>query len=388
MRRSVRHGSEVAGEVLGEAASFAEIFAALRTEIARDDPSAFVLVNLETPVAAHRVDNDAFRHLKTGERRVPAPLNAPAWIVHGLAAAGVDAVTLANNHTLDQGREGLGETIRAARDAGLIVTGAGFVPNVRWPITVGDDGAELAVLSYLERDFPEPRGLVQGDPSVSIYGPEALGEVRSAKASHRAVVVLVHVVAELETRVVPSWRAMAHALADAGADVVAIHGQHVPAPVETIEAEDGRDVVVAYGLGNLLSDMGSRARPGREVPEEENKLELPDASEGLLLRVSIEADALDVRFLPVFVASSRYFVYNRALDGPPTFHILPLSPCGPVALADTWPADGALADDMRVWLTERRDHLLAATHLTPRCEGTPGPSASSLLAPPRDSVAP
>jgi poly-gamma-glutamate synthesis protein (capsule biosynthesis protein) len=334
----------------------------------------FVLVNMEAPVAREvRVDNDAFLADKQGPRRVPTPLNAPAFFVEGLARAGIDAVMLANNHTLDQTREGLGETIDQAMAAGLIVTGAGRAPDLSWPIIVGDDDASMAVLTYFERDLPEPE-LEPGVPGVSVLGEHAVADVRRQADHHEAVVVVIHVVYELRTRVKPEWRRWASELVGAGADAVILHGQHVPTTVETIEAPDGRRAVVAYGLGNFISDMGSRARPERAVPEEPEKWDLPQTREALVARVELADGEVHTSFLPVFVSSTSYLVYNRVLEGPPRYSLIPFSGCGPATeLPPEWPEP--FRSDIREWHDERRDHLLRAAGLTdaPCRPGSPHP---------------
>jgi hypothetical protein len=350
-RRSMRRAGD-------PAAAFAEALAPTMQLVG----DGFLLVNLEAPVAREvRVENDAYLHLKQGERLVRAPLNAPSWFLDGLAQAGVDGVMLANNHTLDQTRTGLGETIQSARAAGLAVTGAGESPHVAWPIVIGEMGARLSVLTYLERDYPEPE-LPPGTPGLNLLGPEATEHVRLARSEHDAVVVVVHVVYELRTRVKPRWRRWAADLATAGADAVLIHGQHVVGPIETIVTADGRRVVVAYGLGNFLSDMGGRARPGRDVPDDPDKWDLPQTREGLVARVELVNGQTETSFLPVFVSSTNYLVYNQALPAPPTFSLLPLSRCGPAAdLPNAWPEP--YRGELLTWIGERRDHLLSVTNL-------------------------
>jgi hypothetical protein len=322
----------------------------------------FVLVNMETPVAEERrVENDAFLPDKQGSRRVPTPLNAPSWYLEGLLRAGVDGVMLANNHTLDQTRSGLGETIANAHEAGLTVTGAGHAPHLSWPIVIGGDGARMAVLTYFERDNPEPT-LSPGEPGLSILGPHAVSEVRRARADAEAVVVVVHVVHELETRVKPEWRRWAEELVEAGADTVLVHGQHVPAPVETLVAPDGRRAVVAYGLGNFVSDMGVRARPGRDVPDDPEKWDLPETREGLVARVRLVDGRVETTFLPIFVTTTRYLVYNRVLPEAPRYSLMPLAACGPATdLPHDWPEP--FRRDLVEWHGQRRDHLLDSTGL-------------------------
>lgn len=144
-------GDVLDGEALRDLARLADdpadgLAAVLAPLAARwnEDPDAFVLVNLEVPIAdARRLALDASPTGAGGVRRVH--LQGAPWICEALARAGVDAVGLANNHALDQGREGLAETIRCARRAGLAVTGAGVFPNVDWPLVIGDEGRTLVV---------------------------------------------------------------------------------------------------------------------------------------------------------------------------------------------------------------------------------------------------
>ncbi|HEX8950663.1 MAG TPA: CapA family protein, partial [Polyangia bacterium] len=61
----------------------------------------------------------------------PSPLytryvySAPAASARALAEAGFDVLLLANNHTLDAGRDGLADTMAHAARAGLVTIGAG-----------------------------------------------------------------------------------------------------------------------------------------------------------------------------------------------------------------------------------------------------------------------
>lgn len=78
--------------------------------------SDLTLINLET---AATTANDPWPDKTFNYRMHPANL---APILH---AAGVDYASLANNHTLDFGSEGLVETVWALRDAGVLFAGAG-----------------------------------------------------------------------------------------------------------------------------------------------------------------------------------------------------------------------------------------------------------------------
>jgi hypothetical protein len=355
MRRSVRHdGDPVAG--------FARIFAPLAPHIA---PADYFIANLESPIATiRRHDNDAFAHQKVGRVRVRAPLNAPAWLASGLRAAGVDAVMLANNHALDQEREGLAETIATVRAADLAVTGAGRAPHVAWPLVIGSEPS-ITVLSFFEKDFPEP-ALPPGEAGLSVLGPGSVDTVRQAAQHSAGVVVIVHVVAELFGGIKPQWRAWARTLVEAGADAIVLHGTHVPGPVERLHLGD-RTAVIAYGLGNLVSDMGARATPSRPEARHEgaatvSKWGLAETREALIARITLVDGSVDVSFLPGWMSTTRWLVHNFVRAPPIEFALRPLAACGPaVALPSDWPEPWRA--EATTWIGERRDHLLARTRL-------------------------
>jgi len=321
------------------------------------DPGAFVLVNLETPVADRRRRAiDAAEPVERG--LTPVYLQGPPWLPEALARAGVDAVMLANNHALDQEREGLQETIAAARRAGLVVTGAGTYPRHRWPIVLGGDEPErsLAVLTFYDA---HAKGWVDpGESARSFLDDDAPALVAEAAERHR-VVVVVHFVGELREQPMQRWRRRLQRLIEAGADVILAHGTHVPMAVETIDG-----VPVAWGLGNFVADMGRQANPrssrGRRLP----KIRSPKTREGLVARVTLERSGeLSLSFLPTWSGDDRFVRWHSTLPGDEVqFELSPLSACGPAltlptAWADPW------RSELATWIDQRRDHLVTVSGL-------------------------
>lgn len=71
--------------------------------------SDFVVANLETTLSG----------AERGYTHEPASFNTPGAFADALKAAGVDFVTLANNHILDRGLDGMFHTIEVLKRAGL-----------------------------------------------------------------------------------------------------------------------------------------------------------------------------------------------------------------------------------------------------------------------------
>ena len=320
------------------------------------DRGAFVLVNLELPVPDRRrfaLDRaPANPHGYTAVR-----LSGPTWLLPALARSGIHAVSLANNHALDQGRAGLSETIANANAAGLLVTGAGRYPNHRWPLVLGEEGHEVAVVALY--DGRGQRFAEAGDPTVSHLDEEGVALVATCAERYAAVVVVVHVLGELVREPEPQWRAWAERLAAAGASAILVHGTHVVMPVERVAG-----VPVAWGLGNLVSDMGRLASPVRPYRPGEPKARSPWVREALLARLRFEGDTVELRFLPAWMSDDRYARWHADLPGGDLIELqlLPLGPGRDAALLPPWPEPyrGRVAR----WVASRRDALLEAAHLS------------------------
>lgn len=120
------------------------------------------IANLETVVSR---EARAFPLYKRYSYRAdPAALQAMAW-------AGIDAVSLANNHIMDYGPGGLIDTVRELRAVGLVPIGAGdSVAAARRGVVFELKGTRVGVLSYLEDSLMHSlyvRSFAWGDSPVA-----------------------------------------------------------------------------------------------------------------------------------------------------------------------------------------------------------------------------
>lgn len=365
------------------AAGFAEIMEPT-ARFWRRDPGAVVMVNMEAPTARvlRRTRLQDQRQRRRPGGLAPIRLNLPTWVIGGLRQGGVDAVMLANNHALDQERDGLGETLEEVAARGVAYAGAGRSPHICWPMITGDEGAEVAVLTFFDGRSRAPR-LDPGEAGVCMLEESSIGQVEAAANQADAVVVVAHVLGELVDEPKPAWRGWAQRLADAGADAVILHGTHVVLEVDWLESR-GRRVPVAYGLGNFISDMARLATPRRDYREGMPKTHAPAVREGLVARLEFDpGSGLDISFLPTWMNDERFIEWNRALHREMRFSLLPLAACGdPTELPSDWP--GQLRDEVREWISSRRDHLIATADLS--TEGCV-PGQPALLRSNREPVA-
>jgi poly-gamma-glutamate capsule biosynthesis protein CapA/YwtB (metallophosphatase superfamily) len=201
-----------------------------------------VVGNLESPVM-HEIPEES--PLRYGHR-----FGASAPAVAGLAAAGFDVMSVANNHANDLGRDGLVETPEVLRAAGITPVGeAVHEGSPLRVVTLEHRGWRIAFLSATTwlNHAPTP-----GDPKVAVIGVSRLKRtivplVEQARADHDLVIVLLHWGRERRERPEPAQVHAAHAFVDAGADLVIGHHPHVLQGVERYG-----NGLIAYSLGNFL----------------------------------------------------------------------------------------------------------------------------------------
>lgn len=178
-----------------------------------------------------------------------------------LRAAGIDGCTLANNHVLDFGRAGLGETLAALASAGIAVAGAGeSQAGARAPAVFGvGDEARVLVFACCHGSSGVPSAwAASGDESGVRLLPD-LGEgtarllateIAAKRAPGDIIVVSIHWGGNWGYEVPGSERAFAHALIDTGAaDIVHGHSSHHPKGMER-----RRGKLILYGCGDFLND--------------------------------------------------------------------------------------------------------------------------------------
>jgi len=204
------------------------------------------IVNLESPLAPC---------LSGGSVRTPRLCGDPQGIA-ALRGAGIDAVTLANNHALDAGPKGLRRTAQLLRRAGITPLG------VQAALTGKPLAEYLSRITVVAVNLTRP-ALAPGR-QVGLPTPAAVAaEIRRARrtAPHRPVLLLAHLGREYDPYPGPRERAFGRAAVTAGAAAVLLHGSHV----RRAQVHD-RGVPVHLGLGNLLFDQRDpRTRTGALV---------------------------------------------------------------------------------------------------------------------------
>jgi len=259
---------------------------------------------------------------------------APLEFAWEIAAIGINLVSMANNHALDFGPEGLAECLKALDHAGIAHAGAGLtLAAAHEPATkkVQSQKTGFAMLSYMRywtmkyrsRDAGAP-GLATIDPAeilvagadgqvAAIEGPLA-GDIRRmeddivlAKRHNDIVMVALHNhdlshhrAYGIQDMTPANDRIMYHRAIDAGADMVIGSGPHV---LRAIEFYKGKPIF--FSLSNFIYQYrtpdkipvdlihqrdGEIARPANVSVWD--RRDQPQTFEGVMLRLTINKETL------------------------------------------------------------------------------------------------
>ena len=225
-------------------------------------PADVAVANLESPLTmrAHTSAN-------------PNALEADPKAAALLAAAGFDAMGLANNHAGDAGPASVVDTIEALGSAGVHAVGAGEDAEEAFaPVVVERAGVRIALLAFDATGGGLRAGAGPGVAWANMA--RARDAIAVARASADLVVVGLHAGAEYHSGRDPFTAQLARSFAGMGADVVWVSGPHVIRPTFVTDPDgDGHQTVIATSLGNLLFDQS-----------------IPGTRRGALLEVLATAD--------------------------------------------------------------------------------------------------
>jgi len=210
-------------------------------------------------------------------------------------------VSLANNHTMNFGEAGLGQTLQNLLANGVDYAGAGSGALEAYnPVVIHKNGLALAFLAYTDNDVVPSSYFATATTAGVAYMDIAKMQTAIKTARERADLVIVSMHAGNEYKNYPNARQtnFARAAVDAGADLVIGHHPHVVQWAEQYKGspphQTGANLAVCnvagatsspplwcggkyifYSLGNFIFDQAD-----------------PKTKEGLVLKVFFTKDGL------------------------------------------------------------------------------------------------
>lgn len=203
----------------------------------------------------------------------------PEWL-DTLRQHGITHLNLANNHSIDQGREGLLDTKRNIKAAGMVPIGAGAsMREAAGPVLLASSPRKVWLVPSLRLAL-ENYSYLTDKPCVSQEPMDSLMQrvFQLRKADSTAVIIVsLHWGGEHTLKPVPRQRMEAHQLILAGADALICHHTHT---LQTIETFRGKPIY--YSIGNFIFDPTH-----------------PINAEACIVRLKITSDTINTETLPV-----------------------------------------------------------------------------------------
>lgn len=203
----------------------------------------------------------------------------PEWL-DTLRQHGITHLNLANNHSIDQGREGLLDTKQNIEAAGMVPIGAGAsMQKAAEPVLLASSPRKVWLVPSLRLAL-ENYSYLTDKPCVSQEPMDSLMQrvFHLRKADSTAVIIVsLHWGGEHTSKPVPRQRMEAHQLILAGADALICHHTHT---LQTIETFRGKPIY--YSIGNFIFDPTH-----------------PINAEACIVRLRITSDTINTETLPV-----------------------------------------------------------------------------------------
>ncbi|MFC1846895.1 CapA family protein [Chloroflexota bacterium] len=207
--------------------------------------------------------------------------------VDGLKYAGINLLSLANNHIFEHGKEAFYETTDLLSKNNISYFGVNDnKENIQKPLVINTGGVKIACLAFC---------LFPGETTCrDAISPEAIvSDISQAKKAADIVVVSLHWGDEYIKKPSPVQVKMAHKMVDAGANLILGHHPHVLQGIERY-----KDGFIAYSLGNFVCDMSHL-----------------DTRESMVLRIGVSKTGIDsLEIMPVYINKNyQPYILNRDL---------------------------------------------------------------------------
>jgi len=202
--------------------------------------------------------------------------------VKALVKAGFNALNVANNHIMQHGEKAFWETVKVLNENNIKVIGLSRKDCSCSLQIFQFNGLKIAFLGYA---FESDRYYKNHLPYCSALEADICLDVKKAREKADIVICSFHWGCEFVDQPSPKEIDIAHKVIDSGANVILGHHPHVLRDIQIYN-----DGVIAYSLGNFVSDM---------IWDEQLR-------HSIILKLKLTSSCIyDIKLIPVFI--DRYY---------------------------------------------------------------------------------
>lgn len=186
--------------------------------------------------------------------------NTPVEFLTAVKNSGINLVSLAHNHILDYGEDGLNQTISKIHEEGMNITGiqnneenenSEFTGNIK-----EINGIKIAFLSYTYGLSNEDEISEEEKSKVNIFSEElALKDIQYAKEKSNYIIVIMHWGDVNSSTITDYQNNITGFLVNNDVDMILGSHPSVVEPMKIIQNAEGKNILVAYSLGNYISSL-------------------------------------------------------------------------------------------------------------------------------------
>lgn len=186
--------------------------------------------------------------------------NTPTEFLTAVKNSGISLVSLAHNHVLDYGEDGLNQTISKIHEKGMSITGiqnneenenSEFTGNIKEV-----NGIKIAFLSYTYGLSNENEISEEEKSKVNIFSEElALKDIQYAKENSNYIIVIMHWGDVNSSTITDYQNDITGFLVNNDVDMILGSHPSVVEPMKIIQNAEGKNILVAYSLGNYISSL-------------------------------------------------------------------------------------------------------------------------------------
>jgi len=232
------------------------------------------ILNLEAPITSE----NSKKILKTG----PHLRCSTGVVLNALNKLKINLLTLANNHILDYGKQGLADTLSFCNNNSFNWVGVGDnrkLANTAKRIKLGN--TKISIINFAENEWANATESSPGSNPLDLI--DNVNLIKKEKQEVDFVFVIVHGGNEYYRLPSPKMQKRLRFYADHGSDLIICHHTHCFSGFETYN-----NVPIYYGIGNFLFTKPSRYK---------------DWYNGITVEVTIKDDVLATK--PIFTTQDQ-----------------------------------------------------------------------------------
>lgn len=245
-----------------------EVFGEFLNYISEADLS---ITNLESPIT------DSENKIDKSGPNIKLNTNTSKF----LHKAGFNLVTLANNHIMDYGKEGLIDTIKKCTENSLETVGAGKnLDEARKIFYFNKNNLTIGIMNIAENEYCTTHGNYHGANPLDLVNN--FYDINTAKKNCDQLIIISHGGREHYQLPTPEQKKRYRYFIDCGADIVIGHHTHTFSGYEEYSNK-----YIFYSLGNFIFDYKEKYQMGKWT-------------EGFALKLNITKDKINFDIIPYY----------------------------------------------------------------------------------------